>query len=399
VISNFPPVIDSVVATPAIIDPGENTSISCSASDPDGDPLTYSWFALLGSIGGEGQTVIWTSPEEVGFHWVGCTAEDPAGAAASDSVGVVVGDLVGDYPFDGSSLDQSGFDNHATVTGAVLVEDRFGNPSSAYQFDGLDDVLMVSSHPSIDFSEEVGLSLWFKSTRTLSRESFLISHGSWQNRWKVSVTPEQRIRWTIKTSAGVKDLDSKAIVVQDSVFHLAVTYDQVAMKIYVNGTLDNEGAWSGSLQTTSLDLTVGQMLPGDAQWNFEGVIDDVRIYNRTLSGDEVQVLYGSATALEDPNAIEKDDFSLYPNPFSGVVTLAFETRTAGAARIHVYDVAGRLVRTVLSGDVPAGVHRESWDGRDAQGLITSSGMYVVRLEVEGSVRYGKIVHVAARPAR
>jgi hypothetical protein len=47
--------------------------------------------------------------------------------------------LVAHYPFNGNANDESGNGNHGTVHGAKLTQDRFGNPNSAYYFDGIDD--------------------------------------------------------------------------------------------------------------------------------------------------------------------------------------------------------------------------------------------------------------------
>ena len=61
-----------------------------------------------------------------------------AGLAASADLtdGLVVW-----YPFSGNANDQSGNGNHATVYGATLTADRFGNPNSAYWFDGVNDYI------------------------------------------------------------------------------------------------------------------------------------------------------------------------------------------------------------------------------------------------------------------
>jgi flagellar hook assembly protein FlgD len=55
----------------------------------------------------------------------------------------------------------------------------------------------------------------------------------------------------------------------------------------------------------------------------------------------------------------------------------------GPARLARYDVSGRLVRTLLDADLPAGVHRATWDGRDAAGRPVAPGGYVARLEAAG----------------
>ncbi|MBN2172335.1 MAG: T9SS type A sorting domain-containing protein [Candidatus Krumholzibacteriota bacterium] len=72
-----------------------------------------------------------------------------------------------------------------------------------------------------------------------------------------------------------------------------------------------------------------------------------------------------------------------PNPFNPATIIDFELPRAGAARLRIFDVAGRLVRTLASGELPAGRHRVRWDGRDGAGKYVASGIYFFRLEAGG----------------
>ncbi len=83
----------------------------------------------------------------------------------------------------------------------------------------------------------------------------------------------------------------------------------------------------------------------------------------------------------------------FPNPFNPVTTIRFELPSAGSARLAVYDVAGRLVRTLVDGGLTAGSHEAVWDGNDASGRAVGSGLYLARLTCGGSaltVRMGLI---------
>jgi hypothetical protein len=71
----------------------------------------------------------------------------------------------------------------------------------------------------------------------------------------------------------------------------------------------------------------------------------------------------------------------YPNPFNPVTTLSFELPRQEAVRLRVYDVAGRLVRTLIDGEtLDQGRHEEVWRGRDDSGRQLASGTYFSRLE-------------------
>jgi hypothetical protein len=75
----------------------------------------------------------------------------------------------------------------------------------------------------------------------------------------------------------------------------------------------------------------------------------------------------------------------YPNPFNPLTTLRFDYPAGGRVRLEVYDVAGRLIRTLLDADLPAGSHRAVWDGKDERGMGVASGSYFARLSVDGRV--------------
>ncbi|MBK9303521.1 MAG: T9SS type A sorting domain-containing protein [bacterium] len=75
-----------------------------------------------------------------------------------------------------------------------------------------------------------------------------------------------------------------------------------------------------------------------------------------------------------------------PNPARGGATMAFGLPRAGTATLRVFDLAGRLVRTLVAGDRPAGPGAAAWDGRDEGGRDAPAGVYFCRLEsAAGSV--------------
>jgi flagellar hook assembly protein FlgD len=79
-------------------------------------------------------------------------------------------------------------------------------------------------------------------------------------------------------------------------------------------------------------------------------------------------------------------FSARPNPFNPRTTLHFELPAAGFARITLYDLAGRLIATVVEAELDAGSHDIVWDGRDTAGRTVSSGGYLARLEFGGEIQ-------------
>jgi subtilisin family serine protease len=82
-----------------------------------------------------------------------------------------------------------------------------------------------------------------------------------------------------------------------------------------------------------------------------------------------------------------------PNPFTSVTRVAFALPRAAHASLRLYDVSGRLVRTLENADLPAGTYTKVWDRKTDRGTTAMAGMYFYRLEVDGK-RFGQKVILA-----
>lgn len=69
-----------------------------------------------------------------------------------------------------------------------------------------------------------------------------------------------------------------------------------------------------------------------------------------------------------------------PNPFNPQTVIIFDLADSGPARLDIYDLRGRHVRSLVAADLPAGRHQGLWDGRDARGRNVAAGVYQARLE-------------------
>jgi len=74
--ANRLPIITSLEAEAEWIAPSGNIQVTCTASDPDGDKLSYNWITTGGDISGTGAVTIWTAPEEVGMYDVTVVVDD-----------------------------------------------------------------------------------------------------------------------------------------------------------------------------------------------------------------------------------------------------------------------------------------------------------------------------------
>jgi hypothetical protein len=391
------PIILELKANPKALYTKDTTRIACHAYDPDGDTLNFVWIADHGSLDVYDSIALWVAPDTIGQYYISCKVSDGRGGEDIDSVRVIVRDTlgtglgfpVGFYSFNGNANDESGFGNHGIVYGAILTEDRFGNANSAYYLDGENDWISIPNCDLLNFQEEITVSFWIMVNQFFQREQYPISHGNWENRWKVSITNE-KIRWTVKTTSGIKNLDSQTSINLNEFYHVVVIYDGHNFQVYVNGNLDASSIWSGSILQTTLDLSIGQHLPNMSGYNFKGVIDDVRIYDYALTTNEIENLYYEDTEIISYSYENlPDKFFLYqncPNPFNPTTTIRYELPEASNVKLQVFDLTGRLVETLVDENQPAGEYLIGWNAQNV-----SSGIYFYRMQTDGFTSVKKCV--------
>jgi hypothetical protein len=73
----------------------------------------------------------------------------------------------------------------------------------------------------------------------------------------------------------------------------------------------------------------------------------------------------------------------FPNPFNPTTVLTYDMASAGQVTIQVFDVSGRLIRTLLDARAELGRHQVAWDGKDASGSSVPSGIYFYRMKTSG----------------
>lgn len=81
----------------------------------------------------------------------------------------------------------------------------------------------------------------------------------------------------------------------------------------------------------------------------------------------------------------------YPNPFNPQTRITFHLKKPQTVRLNIFDIQGRLVRTLTDGFLEAGSHTFRWDGSDARGRKAASGMYLYRLKGRSEVRTRRMI--------
>lgn len=357
---------------------GGLVQVQCTASDPNGDALTFAWSVSGGTLSGSGADVTWTAPSAKGILTASVTVTDTDGASATASTSLLVEDFqpfgkgaVARYPFSGDAQDVSGNGLHGAVNGAILVPDRNGLPKEAYYLAGGAQHIQVANSPLLNFQDGISVGCWFKASDLPDKETFLLSHGSWQNRWKLSITPERRLRWTINTLSTITDLDLDINLEVDSQYHAMACYDGQLMTLYLNGVLRSYKPSAGKIRTTTTPFLMAQMLPGQSAYNFKGVLDEVQIYGGALSPDEVQSIYSQElVALEYPE-FHSLVLHVEPNPASGMVRVSLPQGFRRPLRICLWDPLGRMV-------LERAVRDEEDPWVDLTGM--PGGLYILRVQ-------------------
>jgi len=192
----------------------------------------------------------------------------------------------------------------------------------------------------------------------------------------------------VKTTAGIKDLDSETQLQTNTWYNVTGLYSGSDFEVYLNGELNAFSSWSGTILATSIDLTIGQVLPNNPNYNFQGVLDEIRIYNYALSVQEIQNLAGGVTSVDNAKKRLPSEYILdqnFPNPFNSETSIEFGLHHAGYVTLTVYDVLGREVAVLLKEYRNAGYYSVHFD---ASALPT--GVYFYRLSYPTGYLHGKM---------
>lgn len=111
----------------------------------------------------------------------------------------------------------------------------------------------------------------------------------------------------------------------------------------------------------------------------------------TVAGKRIYMITFQPTPFWKPTAVNEQapsEFSLqgnYPNPFNPSTTIEFSLPASGPVNLSVFAITGQKVRELVNGQLEAGKHSLSWDGRDVTGKAVSSGVYISRLSMGNRV--------------
>ncbi|PVW13332.1 DUF7619 domain-containing protein [Marixanthomonas spongiae] len=197
--------------------------------------------------------------------------------------------LVAYYPFNGNANDESFYSNNGIVDGAQLTTDRFGIPNSAYEFDGLDDIIRVVDNPNLYFEDDFSFNVWVYPT-AIKSQTILVKgpavSGPNEAPFAVSVSAVEENVFKITTQTDENHLFSDVGYELNKWQMFTAIRDGETMRLYLNGVLLNELEILGELMDEEAPLHIGSrnQVVGNT---FLGKIDDVRLYNRVLTQQEI----------------------------------------------------------------------------------------------------------------
>jgi len=316
---NNPPTTPS---NPAPADGSINISLSpilnWSCKDPDGDSVKYDLYlstvnppnTLIFSNLTSASYALTNLDTNKTYYWR-VNAKDSKGSATAGPIwrfttiisSLPVQGLIAYYPFNGNANDESGNGYNGMVNGATLTTDRFGNPNKAYYFNSSLNSTITTQFPGILGSNPRTISFWQTSDNTTN--SISMGYGG---SYSYNATPGscfvlavQKINTNQVQAAADLKLGGISYVINDNGsawHHYCFIVPNISqpqtrdVQIYRDGILMTtvNSDWGDVAINTVADVNfiIGQFVASQA---FQGSLDDIRIYNRALSVQEIQQLY------------------------------------------------------------------------------------------------------------
>jgi hypothetical protein len=217
--------------------------------------------------------------------------------------------LVAYYPFNGNANDESGNGNNGTVNGATLAADRFGDTNKAYSFNGTSDFITIPHSASLALQNNITISVWKKSFGNTGNYETYLTKRDGNGNWNYSLgashyygqggcSGEVNKYLTARRNNGgaqyeLRYTDSLVTPSVNNWSHIVAVIENNVVSFYINGNPTGTSCYGNQFTIPSIDtgapLTMGSCNCGLSEY-FNGILDDIRIYNRALSASEVAYL-------------------------------------------------------------------------------------------------------------
>lgn len=264
------------------------------------------------------------------------------------------------YTFTGNANDASGNGLDGTST-ATLTTDRFSNSNEAFGFNGVTSYVDLPSDIRLKPDMPFTVSAWFKMNSIGSGDPLFMTDYN-QNIYAgayITVNGNGTVAAAlgngVSIGAGHKNAKvSNTVVTNGQWYHVVAVFRGINdIDLYLDCTLEN-GSYNGGATSWAYTAAPGTIGRGDAHISnpplyFNGDIDEVAIWNRELTANEISSL--CSISLSSENLKEQTGISVYPNPMEDFTMVDFGTSDDFSAdcMIEVYDAAGKLVLSEQKG--------------------------------------------------
>jgi hypothetical protein len=305
------PVATVEVQTPAgtTFNYGDAIELVATVEDPDGVVARVEFFrgtTLIGEATSAPYTLTWSSPPTGHFSVTAKATDQSDYSAVSPAVVFKVlppDGLVGHYRFDGDVDDSSTSANHAALVGEPeFVQGMFGN---ALSLNGVDQYATAPYAPLLTGPGPKSMSIWFKHESAANKAplSFGVAGNPGGRLFEVLLYNSTLVGHFSGT--GFDTLSGASAPAPTYALgewnHAVITYDGTTARVYLNGQFGNEKDFALSTDPSILRLGTGAT---GAYSFFNGMIDDVGLWNRTLSASEVAAIYQGGLEGKDLSQVE-----------------------------------------------------------------------------------------------
>jgi hypothetical protein len=306
--------------------------------------------------------------------------------------------LVGYWNFDEGTgtiaHDSSGNNNDGTIYGATWTSGKYGN---ALQFDGIDDSVRIPDSAFLNIAgDKISITAWVKRLGSGTRNGIIVMKqappGAWDASYGVVISEgvinTGKIGLSLDTGWGWTDHWSNSVLNSNEWYHFCGTYDGSKVRIYLNGVLDAEYDVTGNIVPKSGPLSIGHEDAWDPEY-FNGLIDEVKVYNRSLSAEEVWAEYtrtggkfaiGTQTVTLESGASTTLTFTWNTTGFAkGNYTIsAYAWPVSGETDIEDNTYSDGIVTIAMIGDLTG---PNNWpdgkvDIRDVSSVARAFGSYI-----------------------
>jgi hypothetical protein len=210
----------------------------------------------------------------------------------------IIGGLFSAGSVDEAAMDSSGNNNHAVLHGAPVWQPSGGQVDGALQFDGIDDKMEESDADGyLNGLSAITVCLWVKSDVTGQDHGILFTRDPTGTDEELGLRYDDTgafgggvsiIKASIRSTWGYTQIESTSATQTTEWQHLALVWDSgSSLKLYINGSLNLLAYDKGTLGGTVSGVQKLMLGQGSKGTYWDGLIDDVRIYDRALGAGEI----------------------------------------------------------------------------------------------------------------